>query len=615
MSSKSSFSKFIVWGILALLILAMGGFGTSQFGSSIQNAATVGKTKVSVDEYSRALQSQLQNLQRQFGTQISAAQAEQFGIPSLVLSQLTSQAALDGEAKRLSLSIGDENLRQAILGLGSFNGLDGTFDAELYRDSLRRIGLNEKDFEDSIRKENTRAILVGAIATGISLPQSYGDTVVTWLTEERDIITARLTSDAVLDSISEPTEEELRAFYNNNEARFTSPEMKALTYIWLTPNSLSTSIDVDENEVRALYEENKAIYNQAERRLIERLVFGTDEEAQNAVDRISSGASTFEAEVAARDLTLIDVDMGDLTQAELGTNGENIFAANTNETVGPFDTDIGPAIFRINGVIDATNTSFEDAKPEIEAALKVDLAARELSNVYNDVDDLLASGATLEEIAQETPMQLVELNWHEGITGEIESLSTFTNAAQAALVGDFPEVIELQNGGIFSLRSNAIIAPELKPYDEVKSDVTRLWEQEEITSALTNKAAELESKVASGTFIADLGLVTKEYNGLTRQENMDDLPEGFIDAIFAPELKEGATTLINDENSILIAKISRVSQPSENSENTSIAENYNFQASQSVSQDVIAAFTEALQEREGVTINQAALNAVHSHLR
>ena len=42
------------------------------------------------------------------------------------------------------------------------------------------------------------------------------------------------------------------------------------------------------------------------------------------------------------------------------------FRTSVGDIVGPFDSDLGPALFRINGILDAQTVTLEDARGELE---------------------------------------------------------------------------------------------------------------------------------------------------------------------------------------------------------------------------------------------------------
>ena len=69
---------------------------------------------------------------------------------------------------------------------------------------------------------------------------------------------------------------------------------------------------------------------------------------------------------------------------------------------GPVTTLLGPAIFRVNAVLDATQITFEEARDELRRQLAQTEAANRIVEATDSIDDLIAGGATLEEVADET---------------------------------------------------------------------------------------------------------------------------------------------------------------------------------------------------------------------
>ena len=65
-----------MWVIMALLILSLGGFGITQFGSSVQTVAEVGDVEISANEYARAVQSQMNAFQREAGQPVNFQTAQ-----------------------------------------------------------------------------------------------------------------------------------------------------------------------------------------------------------------------------------------------------------------------------------------------------------------------------------------------------------------------------------------------------------------------------------------------------------------------------------------------------------------------------------------------------------
>src|SRR5690606_26513793 len=96
-----------------------------------------------------------------------------------------------------------------------------------------------------------------------------------------------------------------------------------------------------------------AEYHQPERRLVERLVFATEDEAKAALDAIAKGETDFETLVTERGLTLDDINLDEVTRDSFGTAaGDAVFALAEPGLAGPVMTDLGPAIFRVNAILE-----------------------------------------------------------------------------------------------------------------------------------------------------------------------------------------------------------------------------------------------------------------------
>lgn len=613
-STKGNGTKMVVWAILGLLIIALGGFGTTNFGGTLSSVGSVGDEEITIDDYAVAVQNQLSTLSSQIGQNITVQQAETAGLTAQVLDQLVDQAALNAATKQAGLSIGDVAVRQALLQDSNFQGLDGKFDADRYRDILDRSNQSEKDYEAGLRQDGARALLQAALANGISMPASYGDVVVNWLGQRRTISTVTLSTGDLISGAPIADDAQILAQYEENPEKYTAPETRAITYAWLAPQMISDSVDLDETALRELYDTNINVFIQPDRRLVERLVYADDAEATAALERITAGETTFDDEVTARGLNLADADLGDVSRADLADAGDLVFDHEGTGVVGPAPTNLGPAIFRINGTLEGTNISFEDARADLSLEMAADAARRVIADEIEPISDALAFNSTLEELAEDTDMELGHLNWTSTSEEGIAAYSAFKATAIFQSVGDVPEVVELSDGGIFALRVDEIIPPTLQPLEQVRDQVAADWEATEVSRLLQARAEAIETDIQSGTDIATLNLPVDEFKEITRQDFISTMPNGFIDAVFAPGLDAKGTAVLLDGDRAVIAHIDAILPPAQSDDIDAIAQTYMQDAGQGAARDVIDAFSKAFRDREGVTINQQAISAVHSQL-
>ena len=106
--------------------------------------------------------------------------------------------------------------------------------------------------------------------------------------------------------------------------------------------------------------------------------------------------------------------MGDVGPDDLGAAADAVFALTEPGVVGPFASDLGPALFRMNAVLPAQETTFEEAKVTLTGEAQLDAARRAIGDKLEAIDDALAGGATLEEVQAEQGMQLVTFDYVPG---------------------------------------------------------------------------------------------------------------------------------------------------------------------------------------------------------
>ncbi|MEM1076016.1 MAG: peptidyl-prolyl cis-trans isomerase [Pseudomonadota bacterium] len=608
MAKGSSISKTAIWILMGFLILGLAGFGATNLSGNIRTIGTAGDMPISVESYARELQQEMRAVEQQTRQPLPFAQAQQIGLDRAVLQRLVATRSLDNEAAQLGLSIGDEELRERILEIGAFQGINGSFDRESYRFSLQQAGLSEAEFETQLREEVARTIVQGAILGGIAMPRTYVETLVNYVGEQRSFTWSVLDAADLASPIGAPDEATLRAHYDDNIADFTLPETKEITYAVLTPDALLDEIDVEEDALRAAYEERSAEFNQPERRLVERLAFLDAQTAQAAADSLAAG-ETFASLVEARGLSLGDVDIGDVSETDLGDAGADVFAAEVGAIVGPLPSALGPALYRVNGVLAAQETSFQDAVEQLRPQLANDRALRLVEAQAENLDDLLAGGATLEELADETDMRLGQIDWTAQSTEDMAAYQAFREAAAAVTEEDFPEIERLDDGGLFALRLNAVLPPRPAPFAEVREDVLAHWEAAETTRRLVAQIEPLVPQLAGGSSFADLELDADAEEDLLRSDFVPGTPPDFMEQVFA--MAVGDARAVESEAAVVLVRLEAITPPAQDGEAAALGVQLEDQASQALARDLYEIFVGDVQRRTNPQINQQAIQAVH----
>ena len=610
---KSPLKEAAVWVMVGLLVIGLAGFSITSFGGGTRAIGQVGKTEITTDQYVRALQAQLNAFTEQVGMTIAAQEAIAFGLDRQVLESLVAQAALDDEAARVGLSVGDAVVAEEVTKLTAFQGLDGAFDRETYRFTLERSGQSEAEFEAALRRDITRELMQGLVAGGFAAPDALTETLYAWIAERRGFSMLRLAEADLPAPIPEPTEEDLRAYHQANIASFTAPEAKRITYAALLPDAIAAELPVDEAVLKELYQSRIDQFVVPERRIVERLVY-PDQAAADAARAELDGGAAFEALVTARGLTLDAINLGDVTREDLGAAAEAVFAAAEGTVVGPLATDLGPALFRVATVLAAEETPFEAARPSLALELQVDAARRLIADQVELIDDLLAGGASLEDLADEAGMTLGTLDHVPGAPGTetVEGYPAFREAADAVTAEDFAEAIVLEDGGVVALRLDEIVPATPIPFEDAREAVTTAWRADALAKALSARAIEIKAEIEGGASIGSFGIVSVTPE-IARDSFVADVPDNLLPAVFA--MAVGDVQVIEADGFIAVVLLDRIEPAAtEGADADALQASIAAQAVQAISQDAFAAFTDALTTEAGISLDQSVINAVNASL-
>jgi len=617
-SAPKTAQNVVVWVLMALLVLGLAGFGVDGFLSQrAVSIGSVGSQDISAQTYMRSLQEAMRQAERTQGRPMPLSRALAEGLDAQVRAQLVTEAALDAEAGRIGISVSDANVMRTVTAIDAFRAPGGGFDRTTYRLVLENAGLTPARFEDSIRREQARSILQAATAAGVAMPANLGEALLAHFATPRDATVFVLDESALDTPLAEPDEAAIEAYYTDWIALFTAPETRVLTYAWVTPDMLLDVVEVEPSAVEALYAARSADFRQPERRLVERLVFPDQAAAEAAMARLAEGDS-FEDLVAARGLSLDDTDMGDVTEAQLGAAGAAVFAlAEPGEVTGPHRTNLGPAIFRMNAVLAAQETPLDEAAPALRAELAGDAARRRIADAFDLIEDLLAGGATLEDLAAETEMELGTIDWSVGSSEGIAAYAEFRTAAGAARPDDFPQVASLSDGGLFALRLDRIDPPAPRPLADVRDQAQAGARARALAEALSTRARDLADRLdpdGIDSFAEATGLVSDSYASITRLDRLPGLPAALQAAIHAAA--PGETAVVAEGERVFLAVVTATGTPDRDDAQTArLIDALDREIGTALAQDVYGYFARALENEAGIRFDQAAIEAVHAAFR
>ena len=605
--SKTSVSKIFVWILLGFLFVGLIGFGTGNLSGNIKTIGKIGETDITVNQYVRALQTELRNTSQQFGQQLTFQQLQAFGIQQRVLARIVTDKLLENEALKLSLSVNDKTVRDNIVSLSAFKGPDGSFNQDAYNFALETAGYTKAEFEEEIRAETARNILSQGILSGNVINNLQAEIMASFLLEKRSFNVQILKPGSFKFSIKEPTDEELALFLEENIENYTVPQGKIITYAILEPAMLLDEIDSTDTILRKIYEDQTQEYNKPEQRIVDRISFLTIDDANSVIADINAAVTDFDTLLKDRNLTYEDVLYGTFTIDQLPAGKEQVFDAKAGEVVGPVETDLGPSIFRVKEIIPSKKISFEEAKPTLEKDYRLSEATKLIDERIEDSQNLLAAGGTLEELGKEIGYRIENILFNSKASMPILENRIFNSTAQTAKINDFPEIKELPNGGLFALRVDEIIEARKQEVDEIREELTDEWQKEERQNKLNDIA---ESMLSLHQYKGEI----LNFNKKTRDETLPNLPEDIIKEVF--NLSIGKGIVISGDQESFILRLKDISKADLSSDTGKLlVSQIKNQINNSLSGDLFESFANMARVNSKLDLNEQALNAVHSNFQ
>jgi peptidyl-prolyl cis-trans isomerase D len=523
--------SFAIWGINDIFH----GFGQGTL-------ATVGKTEISTDQFRRTYDDRLQQIGRQLGHPLPADQASAMGLDRQVLSEMIAQAGLDQLAHRMGLGLSDAEISRHITSNPQLQDEHGQFDRTRFEMLLHDMGMSEQGFLAAERQTALRRQLVDTVSGDITPPQAWLDAINQFQNQQRSVQYLAL-GPAQAGDIPQPTDEELKKYFDDRKILFRAPEYRKIDTVTVTPAALAQWMQISDDDIKKAYDERHASFVTPEKRHIEQIVFPKVADAQEAADRIKSGTS-FADIAAARGLKQQDIDLGTVTKASMVDPkvAAAAFALKEGEVSAPVQTQFGAVLVTALKIEPSTTKSLADATPELRNRIALDRAKQQVQDLHDKIEDDRAGGSTLEEAAQKEKLPIVAFDVDRSGRDPDGKLAVnlphgpeVVSNAFASDVGVDNDPIDI-DGGYVWYDVAAITPARDRTLDEVKAAVTQHWRDDQVASRLQTKAADLLDKLKNGNSFAALAggenLKVETADGLKRGGSSGDISPNMTAAIF-----------------------------------------------------------------------------------
>jgi peptidyl-prolyl cis-trans isomerase D len=586
-------------------------------GYGTQDVITVGDVKIGPQQYMRAQQDMLRVMSSQAGRSLSLQEARALGLDRLVLARLVGGAAIDMHTRALNLGVSDAALLDEIMKDPVFQDGTGKFSPASFQQALYSLDMNEQGFLASMREQSLRNQILTTVGEVVNTPALLVDALNSFNGESRTLRYVLVPASAA-GTIPEPSDEDLKRYYENNKGRFTQPEFRKIGVLAVTPETVKDRLQLTDADINAAFETKKDKLGTPEKRLIQQIIFPDLAAANAAYQKIQSGAD-FLAVAKEQGLSDADIDLGTLARAELADSAiaDAAFALEPNKVSEPVTGKLGSVVLlRVTAVQPGKTVTLEESKPSLEKTLLKERASGVILDLHDKIEDLLASGATLAEIGDKLKLsyQVVDQINREGRKPDgsavtLPQQTELLNAVFATDAGVENDPIDAQDDGIIWYEVMGVVPEQLKPFDQVKDEVAKNWRAEEARTKAAKHAQELVASLNGGKTLEDiakdLNVEVLTSDPLKRESiTVNVLPPSVQQAFALPEKGYGSGPSGVEEGRIVF-QVDKVTPPEtlDDKERDRIKNEIELL----LRQDAIDEYSGALEKRYGVTINQQAL--------
>lgn len=602
--------SFAIWGIEDMV---------RNFGRETALARVDGQA-IEMDEAQNVMRREMQRLSRALGPQFEPDERIRAALARQALDTLVMERVLRGEAGRLHIVVPDAAVRDFVFGIEGFRGMDGRFSRAVFEAFLRTSGMSEPEFLGFIRADLARQQLSGAVRAGAAAPDALAKAVLLWLQEQREATLVTLRN-ADAPEPPEPTEAALRRFHENNPEQFSTPEIRVANIAVMTAARLAEEVEVTPQEIEQGYEQRRNRFQRPERRELEQALVSDEAKAQEIAKAWRDGAAladitTLAEGAGGQALSLGLIDRENLPLTELVGPA---FALPSGGVSDPVRSPFGWHVLRVAGIEPPQVRSLAEVRDEVRLEVAQEKAADIAFERANRVEDALAGGATLEDVAKRYNLGFARIRTdatgHDAEGREVElpvieaSREPLLRAVFTAVPGAALRLRETE-AGFVAIDLQQIVPPTLRPFETMQATVLEAWRLDARRRAQEERAAGLLAAVQGGKTLleaaTEAGLGAREVGAIRRDPRQAAaMPPEILGPLFELPLRQA--TMVPTRDGFAVAQLTGI-VPADPAAEPAALNAVRADLEQSIAQDLELQFLTALRGRAELRVNQTLLD-------
>lgn len=502
---------WIAWAIVILISIPFALWGIQEYlgvGGEPEAAVVEGVpiTERMLDQRARDVRA---SMRASLGDAYSPELFDEVALKQQVRDAMIEEMVMANRAHGWNMQTSDLQARSFINSIPAFKR-EGRFDQQTYEATVRNRGMSVAGFEQDVRQDLVLSQLRSGVTDSAFVTEYALRERVRLQNQQRSLAYLRIPATQYRDRI-EVSEDDLRAFYDENTALYATPERVKLNYLLLDAAGLSGFIEVTEEALESYFIDHRAEFVGREERAMRHILISTSpgadaaelaEAASRAIalrDQIAANADFAELAKANSDDPGSAQNGGDLGWVERGVMvpafEEAAFSLSVGEVSEPVKTDFGYHLIQVTDIRGASQAEFADVRDEVESAYR----RFEAESLYFDYAERLAESAyenasSLMPAAEALGLEIQTTDWFVR-DGELPGVLSSPKVKNSAFADDV--LIEGHNSELIEIDSQTAVVIRIAEHEPAGTrpfDANRAAIEEDFLRRESSKLAEAEGE-------------------------------------------------------------------------------------------------------------------------
>jgi peptidyl-prolyl cis-trans isomerase D len=525
-SIRDRLNGIIALFVIGLLIIPFAFVGVSSYFTSgaANSVALVNDQEITANDFNQAFQNYRRRLQAQMGSAFDPELLDQAIVRRQFLDQMINEELLSQVSVDAGLAVTDERLALEIRNMAAFE-VDGEFNADVYQQRLAAQGRSVPQFQQDVRASMVLDQFPAAIGTSAIATRWEIEQYARLQDQQRAFSAVVLT--AVPDLEAAVEDEAVTGWYETHQADYLSEEQVVIEYLELDAALIGGEVEVSEEALKARFEEQQARFITPEARLASHILIEVDpdapqvdiDSARKLAEELSGralGGEDFSALATefSQDLGSASTG-GDLGWVEPGymvqSFEDGLYELTLENPISqPVQSRFGWHVILLREVRESEGMPFTEAREILLAEYQEEEDERRfIEQADRLIDIIYEDPTTLDAAADELGLEVQEagpFGRAGGAFGMAANLDV-VNTAFSDLVlaqGSVSDPVDLDTNHIVLVLVKEHIPEAVKPLDEVRDQVVAALRQQRAMEAASDAANAMLARLDAGEALEDL---------------------------------------------------------------------------------------------------------------